>query len=151
MADNRASDRLQKKSNFVGFSSSNLQENSLFWAHFAEKWPVKNGQFCGNFLGMFRWKAFNFALIWWTFFNKKDSNFVIFSKMTSGCLCIYLAISATETPTFYKWSYRNFGRLIWIIVYVCVCIVWPRSSFWQRLSFPCGHSEYLVFHNCTVI
>ena len=138
MADNRASDRLQKKSNFVGFSLSNLQENSLFWAHFAEKWPVKNGQFCGNFLGMFCWKAFNFALIWWTFFNKKDSNFVIFSKMTSGCLCIYLAISATETPTFYKYCLCKSGDLTGILgdsfglSYMFVFALFDRKVLFDR-------------------
>ena len=52
----------EKKSNFAGFLETDLPKNHLFsqefrgnfWANFAEKISVKNGQFCGNFLGKFR-------------------------------------------------------------------------------------------------
>ena len=52
----------RKKSNFAGFLETDLPKNHLFsqefrgnfWANFAEKISVKNGQFCGNFLGKFR-------------------------------------------------------------------------------------------------
>ena len=50
-----------KKSNFAGFSDTNLQKIRLIlWefrrnsqAHFTKKQLVKNGQFRGNFLGKF--------------------------------------------------------------------------------------------------
>ena len=56
--------RRKKKVKFCGISRDKFMEKTadcmeIFGANFTEKRSVKIGQFCGNFLGKFHWKAKN--------------------------------------------------------------------------------------------
>ena len=63
----------RKKSNFCGISGDRFAE--IFRANFANKQSVKNGHFCGNFLGKFCLRSIDFMLIWRVtlmFFNRDN-------------------------------------------------------------------------------
>jgi len=62
----------KKKSNFAGFSGTNLQKKTANFAGISQEFsrPIllkndqqKKSQFCGSFLDKFCWKAIGFVLI----------------------------------------------------------------------------------------
>lgn len=138
---------------FVGFAESNLQKNSqfhtefaeIFGANFSEKWSVKNSWFHGNFLGIFQWKRIGFALIWWTFSTKKDSNLTIFPKMTSSSLYNsnrkhwVLTSVVFIIPVILQENLNNSFRLSYVFVFV-----WPWGSVWQRSSLFCLRRQWVL-------
>ena len=114
----RATGRSQNTVKFLRNSQIEIFIHDKFWL-------LKSDQFWENSLGKCCWKEIGFAIIWRTYFTKKDGNFYMFFQNMMD------AITETHISV-------AFGKMvilqevIWTVVHVC--FVSPRGSL-QFCSF----------------